>query len=285
MNPYFDRVAIIGVGLLGASLGLALKARGMAGHVAGAGHRQSSLDTALAVGAADSITLNACEAVRDAALVVVCTPAGLVIPKLDEIQRACAPHAVITDVASTKRAICAHAAQAWPKPRRFVGSHPMAGSEKFGAEHGQANLYEKHVCLVEQSPGLDSGAQETVRALWLGVGARVVDVDPAEHDAMLACTSHIPHVVSSALATLAGRRGDIRAVIGNGFRDMTRIAASRPEVWRDICVTNQEAVLEGLREMQQDLSGFIQVLEAGDAAAIEAFFREGAEARKKAVHP
>lgn len=283
MNPHFDRVVLIGPGLLGASLGLALKARGMAKCIVGVGRRQASLDTALRVGAVDETTLDAKSAVVLADLVVVATPAGLVVPKLDEIREVCPSHAVVTDIASTKRVICAHAQATWPAPRRFVGSHPMAGSEKFGPEHSHPDFYEGTVCLVENSEGLDPRARETVCGLWAAVGARVMAVDPAEHDALLARTSHIPHVLAAALAPLAVRAGDVRFLIGNAFRDMTRIAASRPELWRDICLTNKDAVLAGLREFQQDLGDFAASLEAEDGRALDEFFERGVESRKKAI--
>lgn len=283
MEPHFNRVTIIGVGLLGASLGLALKSRGLATEIYGVGHRQSSLDTALRMGAVDAVFLNAAEAVKGADLIVLATPAALVIPKLDEIREACPAQAIVTDVASTKQAICDHARATWPAPRRFVGSHPMAGSEKFGAEHGRPNLYEAAVCLVETGPDLDAAARDTVVSLWRAVGALVVDIAPAVHDAALARTSHIPHVIASALAMLAARHGEVRPFIGPGFRDMTRIAASRPEIWRDICITNREAMLEGLRELNTRLEAFAEAIKKADAAALESLFQEGHDARRAMV--
>ena len=283
MNPPFERVTIIGVGLLGASLGLALKAGGLAREVVGVGRRQSSLDTALKAGAVDEVSLDPLAAVGDSDMVVLAPPAQCVVGLLRAILPVLSPSAVVTDVASTKKGICAHAAATWPAPRRFVGSHPMAGSEKYGPEHGRADLYAGSVCLVEAGNGLDAEARETVCALWRAVGAEVVDIDPGEHDALLARTSHIPHILSAAIAIEAVRRGEVKRLIGNGFRDTTRIAAGRPEVWRDICLTNAEAVLEGLAEMRQGLEHFSEALRAGDGAAIEAFFEEGNRARRKAV--
>ncbi len=283
MNPPFERVCIVGVGLLGASLGLALKRRHLAGHITGVGHRQSSLDVALERDAIDTASLDVAEGARDASLVVIATPASLVTSRLDILLATC-PEAMVTDVASTKAAICEHAGATWPRPRRFVGSHPMAGSEKFGAAHGRPDLYEGAVCLVEQGTDLDSAARKAVVALWTAVGAEVVDVEPRAHDAMLACTSHIPHVVASAVATLAGRRGDIRKLVGNGFRDTTRIAGGRPEIWRDICLTNREAILAGLGEFMALLNDdFMAALRDGDGGKLERFFAEGGAARCKAL--
>jgi prephenate dehydrogenase len=283
MTPRFEQAAIIGVGLLGASLGLALKSRGLAKHIIGVGHRVSSLATALQAGAIDAYTLDVREAAAQADLVAIATPAALVVPKLDEIRDACKAAAIVTDVASTKRAICEHARATWPHPRRFVGSHPMAGSEKFGAEHGQPDLYENSVCLVERGNDVDPEARRIIVALWEAVGARVVDVEPAAHDALLANSSHLPHVIASALAASGASAGIMREVIGKGFLDMTRIAASRPEVWRDICLTNDAAILEAIERYQRQLEDFAQVLRAGDADAVETFFRAGNQARRELV--
>lgn len=283
MTPSFDRVCIVGVGLLGASLGMALKAKGMVNHVVGVGHRQSSLEVALEKNAIDTACLDAAEGAQGADLVVLATPAALVLPKLDAIQPVCG-NAIVTDVASTKADICRHAARHWPSPRRFIGSHPMAGSEKFGAEHGRTDFYEGSVCLVERGDALDPQARAAVCALWEAVGAEVVDVDPEEHDALLASTSHVPHVIASAVATMAGRKGDVRKLVGNGFRDTTRIAEGRPEIWRDICLTNREAVLEAaealVRHLEED---FLAALRTEDAEALERFFEQGREARGKIV--
>lgn len=283
MEPHFDRVTIIGAGLLGASLGLAMKARGLTAHIVGVGRRPSSLDAAVRVGAVDDVSMDARAASDGADLIVICTPAALVADKLDEIRDVCAPHAIITDVASTKQAVCEHAARTWPIPRRFVGSHPMAGSEKFGPEHGRADLYENSICLVETGPGLDDDARKRVVGLWEAVGATVVDIDPALHDAMLARTSHIPHILAAGIATLAARQGDVRRFVGPGYRDMTRIAASRPEVWRDICLTNRTAILDGLEEFQRYLSGFAQAIAENDAGALDGLFGEANQARRETV--
>lgn len=285
MNPPFDRVTIIGAGLLGASLGLALKARNLAHHVTGVGRRTSSLDTALRIGAIDSASIEATEGVKGANLIVIATPAALVIEKLDEIQAVCPPQAVITDVASTKGDICAHAGAHWPVPRRFVGSHPMAGSEKFGPEHGRPDFYENSICLVERNAAVDPAAREAVVALWRSVGARVIDIEPEQHDLILAHTSHVPHVAAAALAIVAAQHGAMSEMAGQGFRDVTRIAASRPEVWRDICMTNPGAILAGIEHCQKQLAQFADALRQGDQEAVERFFQEGNEARRRVVEP
>lgn len=282
MSAPYETVVIIGAGLLGASLGLAMKSRRLAGTVLGVGHRQSSLDTALDIGAIDESFLDAREACSQADLVVLCTPAALVAPKIDEILPVLPPSALITDVASTKAAICAHAAAHWPQPLRFVGSHPMAGSEKWGAEHGTATLYEGAFTIVTPQPGQDPEAVDAIHALWEDLGSVVVTCSPAQHDALVARTSHVPHIAAAALAALAAegdRPADLRPFVGKGFADTTRIAGGRPEIWRDICLTNRAAILDGLDDLLDHLQTVRDCIaeEAGDD--LEDFFTAGQQAR------
>ena len=279
MTPRFDTVTVIGVGLLGGSLGLAMKTRGMAGTVRGVGHRPSSLEQARAVGAVDQTYLDPAEAVPGSDLIVVCTPAALVPGMLDTIRPVCSPTAIVTDVASTKAAICGHARSTWPAPTRFVGSHPMAGSEKFGPRHAFPELYEGCVTVVETGAHIAADARETVCGLWRALGAEVIEMDPGVHDAGVARTSHLPHVAAAALAMTAVRAGSIGPLIGQGFLDTTRIAASRPEVWRDICLTNSRSLVEALDELMRELGDMRNAIDKGNAAQVEAFFREGRTAR------
>jgi prephenate dehydrogenase len=283
MNRNFEVATIIGVGLLGGSLGLALKARAMAATVRGVGHRPSSLDKAQAVGAVDAVFLDAREAARGADLIVICTPAAVVPRMLDEVRTVCGPRTVVTDVASTKARICAHARQTWPTPRRFVGSHPMAGSEKYGPEHADPDLYEGCIVAVEQDDLLDAAARQTVMDLWRGVGADVVEMAPETHDALVARTSHIPHILAACLAVVAARQGAVRPLVGQGFRDVTRIAASRPEIWRDICLTNRDAILEGLAELGAEVEEVRRAVLEGHGDRLEAFFRAGQAARREVL--
>ncbi len=283
MNPNFGTVTIVGVGLLGGSLGLALKERGLCRRVRGVGHRQVSLDAALARHAIDEASLELAPAIADADLIVICTPAGLVPETLDQIRRASSSSAVITDVASTKASICAHADQVWPGHRRFIGSHPMAGSEKFGPEHADASLYDGCVTIVEPLDGQDAEAHEAVRALWRSVGASIVELRPEQHDMLVARTSHIPHIMAALIAEQATCARGVPSVIGKGFRDTTRVAAGRPEVWRDICLTNREAIVSGLNELETRLAAVRDAIESGSAEDVEAFFDSARRAREEVI--
>ncbi len=285
MSAKFDTVTIIGVGLLGGSLGLALKERGLARRVFGVGHRESTLQKALARGAIDEMFTLPMEAAPKSDLIVICTPAALVPKYLDAVRPLTAKDAVVTDVASTKAAICAHARKAWAQPYRFVGGHPMAGSEKFGPEHASADLYVDSVCFVERRDGHAEEAHAAVVDLWKAVGATVIEVGPEEHDAMVARTSHVPHILAAVAARLAGANPDLRPFIGPGFRDTTRVAEGRPEVWRDICLTNAEAITRMLEEARDQLAQVLLALSTEDAETLERFFAEGREARRRLLEP
>lgn len=281
MKPYFDTVTIIGVGLLGGSLGLALKARGMAGVIRGVGHRMPTLETARAIGAVDECHLDAAAAGAGAQLIVVCTPAAMVPAVLDRIRPVCGD-ALVTDVASTKAVICEHAARTWPRPLRFVGSHPMAGSEKFGPEHSDPDLYEGAVTLIDNNPDAEKARAE-ITALWESLGSRVAPVAPDAHDALVARTSHIPHIVAGCVARLADAAGDVQPFCASGFRDVTRVAAGRPELWRDICLTNRAAIADGLAQLEADLATVREMVDKESGEELFEFFRSAQEARNRAL--
>lgn len=283
MSFVFEKVAIVGAGLLGASLGLALRERGLARRISGVGRRTASLEKAKEVGAIDEGTLSLEKGVRGAELVVICTPAASVPDYLDALQGLGGGDWTITDVASTKSRICAHAAELWPADRPFVGSHPMAGSEKYGPEHADAGLYEGSVTFVESEPSLPPGAVECVNRLWSSVGSTVVATDMSLHDALVAKTSHMPHILSTLVAELCLGETSLAGFVGAGFRDTTRIAAGRPEIWRDICLTNDAAILGELDKAIERLKAIRDALRAGDGAALEAFFQRGRDARQAAL--
>lgn len=283
MSARFGTVTIVGVGLLGGSLGLALKDRSLADRVRGVGRRQEVIDTAIALKAIDDGTLDLPEGVRGADLIVLCTPAALVPQQLDIVRTRIAPHVVVTDVASTKAEICAHARSNWSRPLRFVGSHPMAGSEKYGPEHATPHLYDGCVAIVEPKDEHADDAYETVCRLWQSVGSRVVEIPPDEHDGLVARTSHIPHIVAALVAELAAGSGGVADLVGKGFRDVTRIAEGRPQIWRDICLTNRDAIVAGLLEFGEQVTGVREIIEKGDADELDAFFASAQAARRKAL--
>ncbi len=283
MSLSLKNVTLVGVGLLGGSLGLGLKERGLLTNVRGVGHRQSSLDAALSIGAIDEAFLELAPAMENADLVVLCTPAAMVPEYLDQLLPLISEHTIVTDVASTKDEICAHAQATWPAPCRFVGSHPMAGSEKFGPEHADPDLYEGAVTFIESSAGLSEDAVAQVTALWQSLGSKVVPVEPHLHDQLVARTSHIPHIAAAGLAQLVTNIDSAAPFIGKGFKDTTRIAEGRPEIWRDICLTNSGAIRAGLSAHIDDLNAVLTALEKKDGDILLKFFEDGQVARKEAL--
>jgi prephenate dehydrogenase len=252
----------------------------LASRVRGLGRNPATLEQAKSTGAIDEIHTDLTDAIVGSDLVVLCTPAATVPHFLDKIRPLCSRDMIVTDVASTKGEICTHARKAWADPYRFVGSHPMAGSEKWGPEHADAGLYEGAVTLVEAMDDHAPDAHGKVVQLWERVGSRVISIDPGVHDAMVARTSHVPHIAAASIARLLADHPEAQPFVGKGFQDTTRIAAGRPELWRDICLTNPAAILEGLDEMIRQLEGVKNAITDGDGAHLDRFFEEGRSARE-----
>ncbi len=276
----FGTVAVVGVGLIGGSLGMALKRRRLAHQVIGIGRRRERLDTAVALGAIDAGTTNLGEGLAEADLVVLCTTVGHIIGTLRETLERIKSGAIVTDVGSTKGAIVAAAAGA----PFFVGSHPMAGSEQGGVEAATPLLFEEATWAITPTETTDPHALEMVRALAQEVGATTLILSPEAHDRMLAVTSHLPHVLASALMRQAARTQQTdpqtQQLTAGSFADATRVAASSPDIWRDVCLTNRDALLAALREYRAELDVLESAVAEADAARIEAFFTRGAEAKR-----
>jgi len=278
------KVTLVGVGLLGGSLGLALKARALASEVHGYVRRAEVAPAAEAAGVVDRATAHLGAAVAGADLVVLCTP----ISEMASLAAACAPHlargAVVTDVGSVKGPVVAaleplvEAAGAW-----FVGSHPMAGSERTGFEAARADLFDGAVCVVTPTERSHGPARERVEALWNSVGGEIVTLSPAQHDELVSRSSHLPHVVAAGLANyvLSPAHARVQSMLcATGFRDTTRIAGGPPEMWRDIALANGTHLARSLGVLVADLREFQQALEDRDAAAVEEFFRKARERRE-----
>jgi prephenate dehydrogenase len=263
----WQRVAIIGVGLMGGSLGLALKSRDLADTVVGVGRRKRSLTLASRRGACDEITLDVATGVRDAELVVLATPVGTVVPLAKAATPHLNPQTVVTDVASTKSYIVrAVETSLRDEQLRFVGGHPLVGSERKGAQHARGDLYEGATVVLTPVEGTDPRALEMVTDLWQAVGATVALLSPEEHDAILAQTSHLPHLVSAALINALARGWG--QYVGPGFLDATRIAASDPGLWKDIFLTNAAEVTRSLARFRKELQNLENAL-AADPDALQ----------------
>jgi prephenate dehydrogenase len=282
-KTFMKTVAIIGMGLMGGSLGMALRRKGLA-RVKGYARREETRRQALDVGAVDEVCEAPGDAVKGASIVVMCTPV-LTIPALvNECRNGFGAGTVVTDVGSTKAEVVNRVVSILAgSDVHFVGSHPMAGSEKSGIEVARMDLYEGAVTAVTPVQGEVDSVVGAVSGLWSSVGSRVIRISPEEHDALVARTSHLPHLVASLLVTTAvGEGGErFRALCGPGFRDATRIAGGSPEMWHDIVKTNRAAILEVLRDYQGELGALIATIEAGDFEGIREQLDRGRRLRDR----
>jgi len=267
----FANITIIGVGLLGGSVGLAAKACAPAVRVVGVGRRSESLDAARRVGAIDEGSLDAVAAVAEADLVVLATPVGAFEGHLQAVAGALRAGAVVTDVGSTKAQVVRCAQRLLAGRRRdgvaFVGSHPMAGSQFRGPEHARADLFQDATCILTPTAACRPEAVRAVEDFWRALGMNTVRMTPAAHDRAVARISHLPQAVSTLLMGLP-TDAQLRVAAG-GFASMTRLAGSDPEMWRDIFATNRNEILAALRGFQGRLDGLVRLLESGDDKAIE----------------
>lgn len=240
----FRTVTIVGVGLIGGSVGLALRRRGLAGRVVGVGHRRASLDRALERGAVDAATLDIAEGVREAELMILATPAGQMVRLAEAARGALSRGSMVTDVASTKGRLVRGLEALADARFRYVGSHPMAGSEQRGVERADPDLFEGALCFLTPTPRSDPRVVQALTDLWAALGAHVRLVDPAEHDRLVALASHLPHLAAAALVNAT--TPEAWSCTGSGFRDTTRVASGDPRLWADVCLQNQERILDAL---------------------------------------
>ncbi len=281
----FGRVAVIGVGLIGGSFALALKAKGACSEVVGVGRDPQNMRVALERGIVDRVEADAAVAVRDADLVLVATPVAQFPALFARIVPVLSPSTIVTDGGSTKQDVVAAARAALgERIAQFVPAHPIAGGEHSGAAAARADLYAGKHLILAPLPENPAQTVATVQAAWETCGARISRMTPAEHDAVFASVSHLPHLLSFALVHEIAGRGNARQLFdyaGGGFRDFTRIASSHPEMWRDICTANREALLAELDRYVAALAALRVPLAAGDGAALEKVFREARDARNR----
>ena len=279
----FRKITIIGVGLLGGSIGLAVKRRRLAREVAGFVRRRASLKDCEKAGAVDFATTDLLAAVSNADLVILCTPLSQMRPRVVEMLSALKRGAIVTDVGSVKTSVVRELESLVAKAgAHFVGSHPMAGAEKTGVLEARADLFENAVCVVTPAKKSNVAAVRKVEAFWKSLGARTLRLAPEQHDALVSHSSHLPHIVAAALANLvlAPARPEFQsALCANGFRDTTRIASGSPEMWRDIALANRKNLANSLDALVVGLQKFKRVLKAGNAKAVAKYF-ETAKTRR-----
>jgi prephenate dehydrogenase len=272
-----DTLTIVGVGLLGGSIGLAVRERGIARQVIGVGRDHTKLEAARSAGAIHDISDSIAAGVRDAELVVFCTPVDRIAEQVLEAAPFCRPEAILTDVGSTKTNIVAALTGKLPGDVAFVGSHPMAGSEKAGVEFARADLFEGRIAVVTPTLSSPQYAVNSLDQFWRALGSRVIRLSPEEHDRAVAVASHTPHAVAAALAKFLP--ADLFPLAATGFRDTTRIAAGDPELWAAVFRANRPAVLTALGRFADRLDEFRNLLDADDGPGLVRFLAEGKQVR------
>jgi prephenate dehydrogenase len=280
-----EKLVVVGVGLIGGSFALALKEAGAVGRVVGVGRSAQNIRRALelkiidAAGALDAPTLG------DADLVLLAVPVGQMQPVMHSIAPLLGKNSVVTDAGSTKQDVVELARRELKGSlSRFVPGHPIAGTENSGAEAAFARLYRGRKVVLTPLKRSDAGAVALVRSAWESCGAHVFEMKPKEHDAVLAAVSHLPHLLAYALVDQVARHKNARqffSYAAGGFRDFTRIASSHPEMWRDICLANREALLAELTRYGKGLDKLRSALKRGDAKALQALFSGAREARER----
>jgi cyclohexadieny/prephenate dehydrogenase len=284
----FERVAIIGIGLIGSSLARVLRRDELAGEIVACARRAETRDKALALGIADRATEDAAEAVAGADLVVLATPLSAYAGIAATIAPALRPGAIVTDVGSVKQVVIRDVLPQLPAGVRLVPGHPVAGTEHSGPESGFAELFVDRWCILTPPPATDPAAVATITALWQKAGMRVVVMEAEHHDKVLAVTSHLPHLIAY---TIVGTATDLEETLksevikfsASGFRDFTRIAASDPVMWRDIFLNNREAVLEILQRFSEDLSALQRAIRWGEGDKLEELFTRTRAIRRSII--
>lgn len=284
----FERIALIGVGLIGSSLARVVRREGLAGHVSACARSAATLETVARLDIADSTTTDPAEAVRGADLAVVCTPIGSYGAIARAIAPALAEGAIVSDVGSVKRAVIDALTPHLPGHVHLVPGHPLAGTEESGPEAGFDSLFEGRWFILTPPEGADRAAVDRVAELWRRAGSMIEVMDADHHDHVLALTSHIPHLIAYTIVGTAvdleeHLKSEVIRYSAAGFRDFTRIAGSDPVMWRDVFLNNRAAVLEMLGRFTEDLTALQRAIRVGDGRALESLFTRTREIRRGVV--
>ncbi len=284
----YDRVALIGLGLIAGSMSLAMRRAGVAREITGYARSQATRDTAREIGLVDRVCDTAAEAVKDADLIVLAVPVGAMGPMMEDIQSALKPGAVVTDVGSVKKSVLEAVMPHIPEDVHFIGAHPMAGTEHSGPRSGFAELFDNRWCLIVPPEGADEGEVKKLEDFWSLLGADTERMDPEHHDTVCAVVSHVPHLIAY---TMVGVADDLRRVTDQevikfsaaGFRDFTRIAASDPTMWRDVFLTNKDAALEILGRFTEELFALQRAIRTGDGDQLHDYFTRTRAIRRSII--
>ena len=288
MSAPFRKLALIGIGLIGSSIALAARRQGLVETIAISTRSAATLEEARELKLGDVYSLDAAEAVRGADLVILCAPVGAYEAIIQTIAPALAPGAILSDVGSVKEHVVKVVGPHVPAGVSFIPGHPIAGTEHSGPSAGFPELFAGRWCVLTPAPGVDPAQTEKLSAFWRAMGSQVEVMEPAHHDMVLAITSHIPHLVAynivGTVADLeAATQSEVIKFSASGFRDFTRIAASDPVMWRDIFLTNRDAVLEMLGRFSEDLSALQRSVRMGDGPALEAMFTRTRAIRRSII--
>lgn len=284
----FGTLALIGVGLIGSSIARAARTYGLAHKIICADHSADVCARVQALGFADVVTSNMAEAVRDADLIILCVPVGA----MDAVGAAIGPHikagAIVSDVGSVKMHVVQVLAPHIPATAHFIPAHPIAGTEHSGPEAGFDTLFKGRWCIATPQAGADGDAVKRLSDFWAGMGSMVVSMEAGHHDRTLAITSHVPHLIAyTIVGTATDLEGDLQSEVikfsASGFRDFTRIAASDPVMWRDVFLTNKDAVLEILQRFTEDLTALQKAIRRGDGATLQDTFTRTRAIRRKII--
>jgi prephenate dehydrogenase len=270
-------LSIVGVGLIGGSIGLAARRRQVARRVVGVGRLQGALDRARDRGAIDEGFLEPAQALRHTDVVIFCTPVDQIAEQVLAAAPLCASGTLLTDAGSTKAVVVRAVETRLPPGVAFVGSHPLAGSEKRGCEHADADLFQGRLVVVTRTVHTDPTALERTETFWRALGAEVRVMDPEAHDQALAMTSHLPHLVATVLA--AALPPELHGLTATGFRDTTRVAGGDPALWTGVFAHNRAAVLDALGRFEAGLARFRAALEVGDAEAVGSLLAQAKQVR------
>jgi len=284
MPLFFNKVTIIGVGLIGGSLARVMKTKNLAGEIHGAGRRRETLELAIRLGVVDRMGQSPVHAVEHADLVVLAAPVGTFEQTVREIGSHLKNGAILTDVGSVKGGLVKIVEDLLPAHVQFVPGHPIAGREKHGVEASSADLFVGKKCILTPTERTAESALETVKTLWKAAGMDVVTMTPESHDHVFAAVSHLPHAAAYAMVnTVAAFNKGSETYLsysGAGFRDFTRIAASSPEMWRDVCLLNGENIVEMIEQYQFALNRIKKAIKHHDGPKLEALFRAASDLRK-----
>ncbi|GJL78514.1 MAG: prephenate dehydrogenase [Nitrospinaceae bacterium] len=276
MKP-FGQITIIGLGLLGGSLARVCKKKGLVETVVGFGRYPEKLEKAKELGIIDAFETDLQTAVKNADLVVLCTPVNMLAPLAGELSPFLKPGCLVTDVGSVKKSVVGEIQSIMPDSAYFVGSHPIAGGEKSGFEASTPDLFEQQKCIVTPTPKTNASALEQVKELWEQVGMQVVSMDVEEHDFIFGAVSHLPHIIAYVLMNTIGdistkNHDEVISFSGGGLKDITRIASSNPVMWRDICLSNKKPVLKLIDKFQGTLQQVRNTIEKEDSQMLEQTF-------------